>query len=335
MFTYIKNNIKNIYFESEIELDENYCIGTSYEDYLNGCWIKLNDQQLLFKEENPTASVKEVFEMKLDESIIIEALKKDKRNLILVEYKNVESYKIDQKELINIVPSKYDLLYDCSSKGYCEFEGTIYDSDSFKYILKSVEDYLYTITSIKNDKLSKLEKASSEEEINQIDKKSDYPTPVNTTMSSIQNNVNSYIQTDRSSLMFKFVSSQVSTLEMSDEVALEYKILHPEWSSFIGKSLSIGTRVLYENKLYKVRQEILVVLENQPPSINTASLYEEINEIHSGTKEDPNPYNNNMQLELGKYYSQYGVVYMCHRDSEQAVYQDLKDLVGIYVTLVE
>jgi hypothetical protein len=44
-------------------------------------------------------------------------------------------------------------------------------------------------------------------------------------------------------------------------------------------------------------------LENQPPSIDTAALYEEIVEDHAGTKEDPIPYNNNMELKLGKYYS--------------------------------
>lgn len=122
--------------------------------------------------------------------------------------------------------------------------------------------------------------------------------------------------------------------ELDDQEALKVKNLADTWYSKINTEVQVDDRLWYDNKLFKVRQKH-TVQEIYPPSIDTASLYEEINELHEGTKEDPIPYNNNMELELGKYYSQYGVVYMCHRDSEQAVYQDLKDLVGIYVTLVE
>lgn len=90
-------------------------------------------------------------------------------------------------------------------------------------------------------------------------------------------------------------------------------------------------KVQYNDKLYRVRQNIATVLENQPPSINTAALYEEINETVAGTKDDPIPYNNNMALEEGKYYSQDGVTYKCTRSTGQAVYANLSDLIGIYV----
>lgn len=126
-----------------------------------------------------------------------------------------------------------------------------------------------------------------------------------------------------------------STTTLTDVQALSCKSLYPTWESCIGKSLNTGDRVTYKGALYKVRQTISSVLGNQAPSIATAALYEEINETHTGTKEDPIPYNNNMELELGKYYSQDGVVYLCSRDSGQAVYNPLKDLVGIYVTIVE
>lgn len=89
-------------------------------------------------------------------------------------------------------------------------------------------------------------------------------------------------------------------------------------------------RTLEQAKSEKL-SEISTVLENQFPSINTAALYEEINEENAGTLEDPIPYNNNMELKMGKYYSQDGVIYLCTRDTGQAVYNPLKDLVGIYV----
>lgn len=126
----------------------------------------------------------------------------------------------------------------------------------------------------------------------------------------------------------------IQTLNLSDNEALQVKGMYPQWSEFINKSLIQGMKVQYDDKLYKVRQNIATVLENQPPSIDTAALYEEINETHAGTLEDPIPYNNNMELFNGKYYSQDGVTYLCTRSTGQAVYHNLSELVGIYVEVV-
>ena len=133
--------------------------------------------------------------------------------------------------------------------------------------------------------------------------------------------------------MSKMMAVKDTTL--TDDEALVLKRLYPQWIEYIGKSLSQGMKVQYGDKLYKVRQDIATVLENQPPSIDTAALYEEINETHAGTLEDPIPYNNNMELEEGKYYSQDGMTYMCTRSTGQAVYNNLSELVGIYVQTVE
>ena len=128
-----------------------------------------------------------------------------------------------------------------------------------------------------------------------------------------------------------FATMAVNAMPLSDEQSLQIKDLYPEWASFIGKSLTAGFKVLYEGRLYKVRQQIATVLENQAPSELTAALYEEINETAAGTLEDPIPYNGNMELFEGKYYSQNGVTYKCTRSTGQAVYHDLSALVGIYV----
>lgn len=65
-----------------------------------------------------------------------------------------------------------------------------------------------------------------------------------------------------------------------------------EWEELIGSTLKAGFKLQYHGILYKTRQEINPVLEIYPPSVDTASLYEEIDETHEGTKEDPIPYNN-------------------------------------------
>lgn len=123
----------------------------------------------------------------------------------------------------------------------------------------------------------------------------------------------------------------IKTTELSDNEALVCKAFYPAWIDCIGGSLKAGDKVTYKEALYKTRQDISVVLENQAPGVETASLYEEINESHAGTIDDPIPYNNNMALTKDLYYTQDGVVYKCTRDTGIAVFNPLKDLVGIYV----
>ena len=98
--------------------------------------------------------------------------------------------------------------------------------------------------------------------------------------------------------------------------------------------LNIGEKYQYNGKLWKVLQQH-TVQENWKPGEGTESLYTEVSKGHAGTKEDPIPYDNNMELEAGKYYSQGGVIYLCNRNTGIPVYNPLKDLVGLYVTVVE
>ena len=60
---YIKDNkVYNFKFK----LDARYNLGVSYEDYYNGKYVALNEAQLLFYKENPSASIKEIWDMQLD-----------------------------------------------------------------------------------------------------------------------------------------------------------------------------------------------------------------------------------------------------------------------------
>ena len=64
---YIKRNIIGSYITMEQELDTNLHsdIGTTFDDYLNNLWVPLSKDQVRFKEENPSATLREVWEMKL------------------------------------------------------------------------------------------------------------------------------------------------------------------------------------------------------------------------------------------------------------------------------
>lgn len=91
----------------------------------------------------------------------------------------------------------------------------------------------------------------------------------------------------------------------------------------------------YNNKIYRVRQDINVVLENQYPSMDTAALYEIIELQATGTINDPIEYVPPMEIFKDKYYTYNGVKYLCTRDSQTALSHGLDQIVNIYVIKVE
>ena len=118
---------------------------------------------------------------------------------------------------------------------------------------------------------------------------------------------------------------------LSDSDALKAIELYPNWAP--NTTYQMNLRLRYDNKLWKVLQAH-TSQEQYPPSIYTASLYVEVARPEQGDDpSNPIPYNNNMELIEGKYYSQNDVVYICTRSTGVAVYNDLSALVGIYVEI--
>lgn len=121
-----------------------------------------------------------------------------------------------------------------------------------------------------------------------------------------------------------------SAQSLSDETALKAVCLHPMWAS--GVSYAAGFKVQRNGKLWRVVQAHTSQTGWEPE--NTTSLWEQINETHTGELTDPIPYDGNMTLENGKHYIQNGAIYLCNRDTVNPVYQPLDELVGIYVEKV-
>lgn len=130
----------------------------------------------------------------------------------------------------------------------------------------------------------------------------------------------------------KLLRLTVNTMSLTDNDALSVKSVYPEWETLIGKEVKQGDKMQCDGRLWKVLQQH-TVQEQWRLGTGTESLYTEIVETASGTADDPIPYNNNMELEQGKYYIQDGITYLCTRNTEIPVYQPLADLVGIYVEL--
>ena len=124
-----------------------------------------------------------------------------------------------------------------------------------------------------------------------------------------------------------------SAQSLADAEALQAVELYPEWAP--GMAYAIDFKLRRNGKLYRVLQGHTAMVGWEPETITAAALYTEINEAHAGTLEDPIPYDGNMALESGKYYTQDGVVYRCIWDTITPVYHPLADLVGLYVEKVE
>lgn len=348
MFTYINKDAKYIYVELEEQLDpESNVIGETWEDYLNvdNCWVLLTDEQLAFKEANPDASVEEVFKMELitppgptPEELLNKA-KLDKQDEAFA-YRHSDNVQIAYYNETSLWT--YDWLPlkdDCDTairhnSSTVTIAGVEMPPKVGLYLLDMLKPYDLECAQNCNEIVESILACTTVEQVSEIDVTVGYPEPIHVTEQSLEAEIETYESDQPQVQTVMMARMMVNTMAFTDQQALSIKNLYPEWSSFIGESLDIGMRVLHEDKLYNVRMKIDPVLESQPPSIDTAALYEEINEEHSGTKDDPIPFNNNMELKLGLYYTQNGVLYMCSRDSQQPVYQDLSELVGIYVVIV-
>lgn len=119
-------------------------------------------------------------------------------------------------------------------------------------------------------------------------------------------------------------AQQVAFLvELPDEEAVKVAYCYDSWQT--DKLYKVGDRVQVDGKLWKCRQEH-TSQENWKPSIETASMWEVIDEQHGGTLEDPIPYDQTMTVYKDKYYIEDGIIYKCLEDSGQPLYASCKDL---------
>ena len=124
-------------------------------------------------------------------------------------------------------------------------------------------------------------------------------------------------------------SMDAAAVVLTDEQASKAPRLYPTWTA--GAAVNAGDRLYYTgtDRLYKVISDHTTQADWAPDAV--PALYTVIDVAHSGTQDDPIPYNGNMALTEGLYYTQGGVVYLCNRSTGQPVYNALAELVGLYV----
>lgn len=128
-------------------------------------------------------------------------------------------------------------------------------------------------------------------------------------------------------ILAMLIPQQINTLAVDDNTALRMLDFYPAWAA--DTAYTVGYKVRRGGKLWRVVQAHTAQVGWEPE--NAASLWEQINETHAGTLDDPIPYSGNMALTAGLYYMQDWVIYKCTRDTGNPVYHALNDLVGLYV----
>lgn len=125
-----------------------------------------------------------------------------------------------------------------------------------------------------------------------------------------------------------------AVVSLSDTDALECVTLFKPWET--DTWYDMDERLKHNGKLYKVRQGHTSSELYEPGAVGSEALYAEVERPGQGdTPDNPIPYNNNMELIEGKYYEQFDVTYVCIRSTGTAVYNNLADLVHIYVEVYE
>lgn len=129
-------------------------------------------------------------------------------------------------------------------------------------------------------------------------------------------------------LAMELTVRQINTMDLSDDDALYFAVLHPEWSDLCAEGYTAeksGFKFKYTGdgttKLYKTRQENFTFQSQWIPGQGTSAIYSQIVEGQAGTYDDPidvpeDVATNAFTYVTGKYYRWNGVVYKCQRQGE-------------------
>lgn len=186
MFTYIKNDIASNLITLNEELDSNsYPIGVSYEDYLDGKWVKLSEEQKNFADKNQTATIKEIWDMQLAPSDLTKL--KNQKILEITEYdksSDVNSFTLNGYNAWVDRETRVSLMTTTQIKKQMgEYETTIwFDNYSFTMpcdtviqMLSQLEMYAYDCFNQTAKHKAAVLELDDEEQIKNYDYKVGYP----------------------------------------------------------------------------------------------------------------------------------------------------------------
>lgn len=193
IYTYVKREIG--YVEYPFKLDENYKTGSTYDDYLKGLWVLLNDEQLAFKDEHMSATIKEVINMELNPTPppYVPTLEEVKTKKIqeITQYDlspDVNSFKLNGMDVWLDKATRVGLMNSTQIEKAAGHEDTTLwlgnisltiNCDLAIGLLSQLELYALECYNVTAEHKANVEKLESKEEVEAYDYKSGYPEKLN------------------------------------------------------------------------------------------------------------------------------------------------------------
>ena len=169
-------------------------IGSTYADYINGLWVPLSEEQMAFKEANPSASIREVFDMKINEPTVyirtVDDAKMDMKSCINTydRSNSVNAFYIHGMEVWLDKSTRTGLKLRFEAENAIGQENTIlwHNNMQFPLLVKDAIQMLYAIeiyASACYDNtqrhLAEVDKLKTVKEVDNYDYKSGYPEKLN------------------------------------------------------------------------------------------------------------------------------------------------------------
>lgn len=170
------------------ELDSRYNVGTTYDDYLAGAWVPLNEAQEAFYNINPSASIKEVFDCELRPPYepTIEEVKNLKISQI-IEYDQsdaVNQFSLGGKQMWLDKDTRVGLVNSINIEQTAGKETTVLWYDATKYVipiplalwmLSSLELYALDSYNATQEHIASVKALATKEEVEAYNYTSGYP----------------------------------------------------------------------------------------------------------------------------------------------------------------
>lgn len=172
----------------DFELDDNYEVGTTYEDYLDGKWVKLNADQEEFYNTHPSASIREIFDCELTPpyELSLDDLKNMKVSEITAYDGSdaVNSFTLGGKQMWLDKDTRVGLVNSIGIEQAAGKETTVLWYDAVKYVipiplalqmLAALELYALASYNATQEHIAAVRLLTSKEEVEAYDYTSGYP----------------------------------------------------------------------------------------------------------------------------------------------------------------
>lgn len=172
----------------DFELDDNYEVGTTYEDYLDGKWVPLNKDQEEFYNTHPSASIREIFDCELTPPYepSLDDLKNMKVSEIITYDGSdaVNSFTLGGKQMWLDKDTRVGLVNSIGIEQAAGKETTVLWYDAVKYVipiplalqmLAALELYALASYNATQEHIAAVRLLTSKEEVEAYDYTSGYP----------------------------------------------------------------------------------------------------------------------------------------------------------------